>query len=135
MSDSEKKELAIREDGLVLGVLQSAGPVAVVQQATLVAKELARVVEDRKLYSVIQGKKFVRVEGWNTMGAMLGVVPREVSNSGDENGVYTAVVELVRVSDGQVIGRATAECGSDDEVDKSGAPTWAGRASYARRSM
>ncbi len=135
MNEEQGTEIIIRDSGVQLGSMQLAGPEEVVGRATAIANELAKIIQDKKLYSKIQGKDFVRVEGWTTLGALLGVTPQEVSNSADEEGVYTAVVELVRVSDGRIVGRASAECGAPDEVDRSGNPTWADRAQYARRSM
>lgn len=115
------------EREIALGSMRFAGPAAVVAQATDVASELARIIDSRKLYTAIQGRKYVRVEGWSTCGAMLGIVPREVSVT-EAEGEYTATVELVRGSDGAVIGRASAICGMDE-------PTWGKRPRYARRSM
>jgi hypothetical protein len=57
---------------------------------------------------------------------MLGCVAREVSTI-EDNGVYIAIVELVRMSDGACISRASAECGEEKP--------WNTRAKYARRSM
>jgi len=109
-----------------LGTLEIA-PTGVIARATLIATELAALVNARKLYVVINNKKYVRVEGWSTLGAMLGVTPREVSTTMHEDGTFEAMVEIVR-SDGQVIGRGSAICGMDE-------PTWANRKAYARRSM
>jgi len=53
-----------------------------------------------------QGKQYVRVKGWTTLAVMLGVVAREVETR-EELGVYTAIVELVRMSDRAVISRAS----------------------------
>ena len=53
----------------------------------------------------------------------------------ESEGVYVATVELVRMSDGACISRASAECGSSDELDKYGKPIWSTRPRYARRSM
>jgi hypothetical protein len=75
---------------------------------------------------VIQGKKFVGVEGWTTLAVMLGCVAREVSTT-EQDGIYIAIVELVRMSDGACISRASAECGEEKP--------WNTRAKYARRSM
>ena len=117
-----------------LGTLQAASAVALVQGAREMANALADVIERQKLATVIQGRKHVNVEGWTTLGIMLGVVPREVSTI-ETDGVYTATVELVRVVDQGVISRASAECGSADELDRYGKPIWANRPRYARRSM
>lgn len=65
---------------------------------------------------------------------MLGVTAREVCTVESE-GVYVATVELVRMSDGACISKASAECGSSDELDKYGKPIWSTRPRYARRSM
>ena len=122
----EEKELVVQEPTVGFGSLE-VRPKDVVRTATAIATELAKVIEKQKLFSIIKNKEYVRVEGWTTLGAMLGVTPREVSNDGNEDGIYVAVVELVRNSDGVIIGRASAECG--------GSAMWASRDAYARRSM
>lgn len=109
-----------------LGTLQATNPKALVEGAALIAGVLAKVIQSQKLSVAIQGKQYVRVEGWTTLAVMLGVVAREVSTV-EEFGVYTAMVELVRMSDGAVISRASAECGEE-------AP-WCDRPRFARRSM
>lgn len=118
----------VQAETVRLGTLQVQGPHEVVSQASAIASELAHVIDDRKLYSNISGKKYVRVEGWNTLGAMLGILPREVSTIETEDGDFEAVVELVRATDGEIIGRGSAILGSDE-------PSWAKRPRYARRSM
>lgn len=114
-------------ESLQLGVLTIA-PSALVERATAVASELAKVVDDRKLYTIIRQKKFVHVEGWNALGAMLGIVPRECNVVEHETGDFEATVELVRVSDGAIIGCGSAIVGMDEKM-------WATRPRYARRSM
>ena len=109
-----------------LGTLQAASAVALVQGAREMAGALADVIERQHLATVIQGRKHVNVEGWTTLAVMLGVVAREVQTVETE-GIYTAVVELVRMSDGACISRASAECGDE--------PPWNKRPRYARRSM
>jgi hypothetical protein len=119
---------------VTLGVIHADNPAALVRGATAVAEALAGVIDKQKLYSQIQGKRFVRCEGWTTLAAMLGVTPHEVSVT-EQDGVFTATVELRRLVDGQSVGRASAECGAPDELDRKGAPLWANRPRYARRSM
>lgn len=109
-----------------LGTLQASSPAALVAGAAEMAKELAQVIDKQKLFTVIQGKKFVGVEGWTTLATMLGVTAREVKTS-EKDGIYTAIVELVRMSDGACISRASAECGDEKP--------WNTRPRYARRSM
>jgi hypothetical protein len=114
-------------DQVALGSLQ-VQPGEVIRRASAIATELADVINNRKLYTNISGKKYVRVDGWTTLGAMLGVLAREVSVSESEAGDIEAVVELIRASDGVVIGRGSALLGSDEN-------TWKNRPHYARRSM
>jgi hypothetical protein len=98
------------------------------------ANALAELIRAQGLASRIQGREYVQVEGWTTLATMLGVTAREVATV-ETDGVFTATVELVRMSDGAVISRASAECGSPDELDRRGKPLWANRPRYARRSM
>jgi hypothetical protein len=110
------------------------GGVATIEQARTVARELARVVEECQLYVALRGsQRHVRVEGWLTLGAMLGLTAREVSCT-ESDGIYTAVVEVVN-SRGHVLARASAECGAPDELDRHGRPVWSERPRYARRGM
>jgi hypothetical protein len=111
-----------------LGVVHGDAPAELVRRATEAADVLAKVIEDKKLYSSIQGKRYVRVEGWTSLAVLLGCLPREVSITRREDGTYEAVVELARMSDGAVLTRASAECGMDETK-------WAKGPDYARRSM
>src|SRR5207248_5982756 len=115
-------------------MLGARNPQQVVREATRIATVLAQIITKQKLYQQTQGKRFVTVEGWVTLGAMCGATPHEVSVV-EEEGVFIATVELRRLADGMVVGRASAECGAPDEVDTRGKPTWASRPRYARRSM
>ena len=128
-------EIIEAPDTVELGVVRGSNPKALVAAATEAANALASVIESKKLYSNIQGKRFVRCEGWTTLAAIMGVLPRERSVVEAPEGVFIATVDLVRLSDGAVISSASAECGSDDEVDKYGKPLWSARPRYARRSM
>ena len=124
------------EDGAPRDLTTPPTPREVIAFATTVADELASIIEKKGLASNIQGKKYVAVEGWLALAALRGCTPREVSNERDPDRptVYVATVELVN-ADGRVIGRASAECGDPDEVDRQGKPVWADRPAYARRSM
>jgi len=120
------KSIPAEAGSVALGTLQATSPAALILSASEMARELAAVIDKQKLYTVIQGKKFVGVEGWTTLATMLGVTAREV-NTTESEGVYVAVVELVRMSDGACISRASAECGEEKP--------WNTRPKYARRSM
>jgi hypothetical protein len=134
MEGDEQVAIQVLEPEMRLGALQIKTPEEIIVRASAVAKSLADIVNKQKMYTVIGGKKHVHVDGWSTMGAMLGVVPREVEVKEHENGDYEATVELVRVNDGAIIGRGSALCGCD-EKDRNGKAIWGDRAKYARRSM
>lgn len=97
-------------------------------KATQIANALCKVIEKQELYTVIQGKKHVRVDGWELLGTFLGVLPKEVSVVEHEDGSFEARVELVRASNGITVGGASALCGMDE-------PKWARSPKYSRRSM
>lgn len=126
--------IAVRPSSVALGTLQASNPAALVAGAAELASQLAIVINKQNLATVIKGKRFVNVEGWTTLATMLGVTAREVCTVESE-GIYIATVELVRMSDGACISRASAECGLPDELDKYGKPIWSNRPRYARRSM
>ncbi len=119
----------VEANAIELGTLKASSPAEVIEKATEMATPLAKLIQDRKLYTDIRGKRHVRCEGWTTLAAMLGVTPHEVSVTEPQEGVFVATVELRRMSDGAAIGRASAECGASDE------PLWSDRPRYARRSM
>lgn len=102
-------------------------PEAMLAAGAKKAAALRKVVEQAGLALDLGGKRYVRVEGWTSLAALMGAVVREVEVT-ERDGAYTAVVELVRLSDGLVLSRASAECGHDEEA-------WAKRPPYARRSM
>ena len=109
-----------------LGTLQAATPSALIAGASEMATALAALIQAQGLATTIQGREYVRVEGWTTLATMLGVIAREVHTT-EEAGIYTATVELIRIRDGAVISRASAECGDERP--------WNARPRYARRSM
>ena len=111
-----------------LGSLAVARPSDMIVRASEVATALAQVVKDRKLSRAISGREYVYVEGWATMGAMIGILPREVGVIEHDNGDFEATVELIRVNDGAVVGQGSAIVGYDE-------PTWKARPRYAKRSM
>lgn len=93
-----------------------------------VANALYDVVEKQKLYTVIQGRKYLRVEAWATLGVMLNVLPKEEKIIEHADGSFEAWVNLVSTSTGLVVGGASALCGMDEK-------RWSSADKYARRSM
>jgi len=126
--DKGSPSLATPNALVQLGTLQANTPKALVEGATEIANTLAQIIRSRQLASNIQGREYVRVEGWTVLGALLGVIAREESVIEREDGSYLATVALVRMADHVVVSRASAECNMDE-------PTWAKRAKYTRRSM
>lgn len=123
---SEDKEIIISE-AVQLGTVQATSPQDVIKRAEAVATPLANLINERNLFTKIGNKKYVQVDGWATLGAMLGVLPREVRSVKIDNG-YEAYVELVRMNDGAVIGGASAICTREER-------NWSNRDEYAVKSM
>lgn len=113
---------------VLFGTNEAAG---VLDRATAIANTLAPVIENKKLFSTISGRRHVRVEGWQTLGAMLGVFAVETHSATitDDRGKtgWEARVE-VRTLGGNVIGAADAQCTRSES-------TWSNRDDFAIRSM
>lgn len=120
--------------GVQFGALICRKPTELVKEATEIATVLNEIIDKKVLFNMIQGRKYVRVEGWTTLGAMLGIVPAEESSVELADGSFEGTVKLIRLRDGQMVGRSSAICGMDEE-DKKGDLTWGARAKYARKSM
>ena len=100
----------------VIRLDDSPTPEALVAFASRMATVLADVVNRQRLYQTISGRKYPTVEAWMTIARMDGVVAREAYNPiRREDGGYEAVVELVRLSDRALVGRASALCGTPDD--------------------
>ena len=103
-------------------------PAEVVVAASKVADALKNVLSSQNMIQQIQGKGYVKVEGWQTLASMLGVVPVVVWTK-EVDGGWEARVEA-RTLDGRVIGAAESMC------TESEGGNWGKRAtSNARRSM
>ena len=124
-------------------------PVEVIAKASLVANALKNVIVQQRLAKSISGRDHVLVEGWTTLGSMLGVIPVVVWSRRVEPPVeYTVTVKAkngnvstfpvsgydwearveARTLDGRVVGGAEAMCSRNEH-------TWAKRDDYALRSM
>ena len=133
---NENKELAVREEPQIsLGQLMFSDPADMLEKAQRVAAALKDVIDSQELFVTIRKKQHVYVEGWSTLGAMLGVVPRTLSVVEIKEGIFEATVELVTTRYEIVVGRGIAECGSPDELDKEGKPVWGDRSRMAKKSM
>lgn len=106
--------------------LFAADPVDALHKAQEVAGALTDVLRKGQMIQAIQGKEYVKVEGWQTLGSMLGVSAVVVGTRELDNG-FEATVEA-RTMDGRVIGRADARCTRDESM-------WAKRDPYALQGM
>lgn len=124
------QELARVENAYKPTLFGTDDPVAVIQKAAAVATPLKDLIIKQKLFTTIQGKAHVRVEGWTLLGSMLGVFPVCVWTRPFDDGVtsgWEARVEA-RTRDGAVVGAAEAMCLKSEK-------TWGSRDGYALRSM
>jgi hypothetical protein len=103
-------------------------PDKMIEYFTKMAKLLAKVIDDQGMYSVIQGKKYVKVDAWLTLGTMLGIMPREKCVTEQADGSYIAEVELINFKTGMIVGGASSLCSIDEK-------RWGNADKYARRSM
>lgn len=121
----EGGELAIQQQPGTL--FRTDDPVKVIQRATEVADALRDVIRKQRLAVQVKSKWHVLVEGWQTCGAMLGVVSVCEWTRPVEDGWEARVV--VRTLDGREIGAAEAQCLSTE-----GKP-WNTAKGHAIRSM
>lgn len=106
-------------------------PGLVLQKATDVANALAAVIEDKKLYTMVKGRKHVHVEGWTMLGSMLGVFPEIewTRRTTDDKGADAWEARCVaRTMSGAVVGAREAMCSRSESK-------WSDRDDYALKSM
>ncbi len=109
-------------------VRQPLTPEETIASAAKAATALSAVIEKQKLYSMISGRKYVKVDAFIALGNIQGVYPKEIRTVESDDGSFESYVELIEKASGRVIGGASAICGSDE-------PTWKQRPRFARRSM
>ena len=126
--DSEATEIlpAVIEPSQAVNLFGDASPIAVVERATEAADALAAVIEQKQLYTQIQNRKHVNVEGWTLLGSMLGVFPIVEWTRETEDGWEARVV--ARTLSGHEVGAAEAMCTRKEN-------SWKRRDDYAIRSM
>jgi len=117
-AEEPSTEVAVRTEtvaapgGAALNLFGTSDPVLVVEKASRIATALADVIDSRNLFTMISGKKHVRVEGWTVLGSMLGVFPvLQECVPVDIDGVkgFEATV-IAQTLDGSIVGKATAYC-------------------------
>src|SRR3990172_687136 len=125
--NEESTDIVAVPNQVQLGTIQMR-PEDVIARASAIATELAKIIRDKHLSVRIRDKDYVKVEALTTMGAILGVIPRERETRPIDDSGFESYVDLIRTSDGVVVGGASAICSWDE-------PTWKNRDPYAVRSM
>lgn len=106
------------------------------QETQLTVGEAARIGTDiagvcsaivKQTAQNIQGRKYVKVEGWQAIASAAGCGISIVELT-EELGGFKAIAEVRRLSDNALVGRAEGFLGEDEQ-------TWASRPVYAKRAM
>lgn len=105
-------------------------------EAKLTVGEAARIGTDiagvcsaivKQTAQNIQGRKYVKVEGWQAIASAAGCGISIVELT-EELAGFKAIAEVRRLSDNALVGRAEGFLGEDEQ-------TWANRPVYAKRAM
>lgn len=126
---AETTALAVRPHSHAVapaGLFATDKPREVIAKAVEVADALMEVVRKKGWAKKIQGREFLELPAWQTIGAMLSVTPFCEWSRPIEGGWEARVV--VRKSDGAEIAAAEAQCTRSER-------TWSSRDDYAIRSM
>lgn len=114
MTDPQSAELVVLEPQAPLALFGTNDPLQVIAAASRVATSLATVVNERKLYAIVNGKKFPTVEAWTLLGSMLGVFPitEWVHELHDDNGNVRGFEARVvaKTFGGRTVGAGEARC-------------------------
>ena len=102
-------------------------PDAMIVRVTKIANILKDVVEKQKMFFKFGEKKHVTIDGWNTLGSLLSILPAEDLVKKIEGG-YEAKVNLINKNTGIIVGSASAICLRSER-------NWEKRDDYAIRSM
>lgn len=104
------------------------GPEEKIAHAAKIATVLKKIIDDRKLSVKIQNGEYVKAEGWQTLGILLGIMPKERSVSRHADGSYEAYIDLVSSTTGVVVSGASSICSVKERK-------WGTAEEFARRSM
>lgn len=106
--------------------VQSVVPREVVRKGEQVAEACRAIVLQCSMS--LQGKNYIRAEGWQALAAANGLSPRISVVEELDGGDIRAVCDLVRLSDGEIVASSEGYVGVDE-------PMWSRRPKYARRAM
>lgn len=87
------------------------------EKTLALAGELSRFIKENNLSTVIKGKDYTNVDGWQFAGSQLGVVPVLTSLtdlSTEKEYKYRAEVDLRRLSDDKIVSRGIALCSNKE---------------------
>lgn len=104
------------------------GPKQMIAAASEVATVLKEVIIKQGLSLRVQGKDYVKYEGWLTLGSIMSILPKEDTVIELPDGSYEAKVQLINFKNGMVVGGASSICSIDEQ-------RWSKAEKYARRSM
>jgi len=111
-------------------IFKERDPQRAIIRYTEIAQAVGSLIEKQNLYVAIGGRKHVRIEGWQALGAPMGIFAEVESSKriqdGDRWG-YEAAACAHRIS-GETISAADAECWSDEQ-------NWRGKPDFQIRSM
>lgn len=91
-----------------------------IESYSALADNLSKFIKEKKLSSLIAGKEYVNVEGWQFAGAMFNVIPLVISTTNLSNGneiKYEAQVHLIDLTNDKMVGSGIAIC-SNKEIKK-----------------
>ena len=102
------KEIAIKDE-----IVEISKPKDMVDLAGTIKK----LIVEKKLFTPMQGKNYINVEGWQLAGALTGIYPRveKVERLPSQSGIcYRAEVSLFKLSDGSNMGNGVAICSNTE---------------------
>lgn len=125
---TETAEIVPTEDAAQVSLYRSADPRAQLEEARERATVLMEFVNEMGLAKNLGGSKpHVQVEGWQFIGSQVGIFPLLEWTKEIDNG-YAARVQLIRASDGVVVGAGESQCRFTES-------NWSGKDHYAVQSM
>jgi hypothetical protein len=127
-------DIAVVENHQPPTLLHETNPVLILEESKAIANALADIIKEKKLYTNINGKDYVHVEGWTTLGALVKVFPiLDWSKRLDREDevIYESRV-IAQTLKGEIIGIGEG-LASGKEKTKSGSPKWTDE--YAIKSM
>lgn len=96
-----------------LSALTATTPAEMINKATTYATALAEVIKARNLFTTIGAKNHVNIEGWSTLGTLLGVMPyiewsRQCMNEATDGDIGYEARCVLKTMTGQIVGSGEA---------------------------